>query len=131
MSRYHAKSARLYMSTTGTGDAAPVAAIREFNLEMDTDKVDVTAFGDTNKQSVQGFPARRGTFSGFWVDTEDTLWTAQASANGVKLYFYPSVNAITKYWYGPAWVAASLAAAVDGAVGIAGTWEANGDWGRQ
>lgn len=71
-----------------------------------------------------------GNFSGFWDDTDSTLKSAAASADGTKLYLYPSTDALTKYAYGPAWVDVSYDVAVDGAVKISGSYAANGSWGN-
>jgi hypothetical protein len=46
------------------------------------------------------------------------------------MYLYPSTDAATKYWYGPAWLDASVNVSVSGAVTIAGNFVANGSWGR-
>lgn len=130
MARYHGRKGRVYMSTSGSGNASPVNSLSEWVLNMATDRVDVTAFGDTNKQTVQGLPDISGTFSGFWDDTEDRVWTARDSSDGVKLYLYPSTDAATKYWYGTAWVDFSVTVPVSGAAQLRGTFSAKGDWGR-
>lgn len=130
MARYHGKKGLVYMSTSGTGAAAKVIALTGWSLDQTTDKVDVSAFGDTNKQYVQGLPDVKGSFDGFWDDTEDKLFQGASSPDGVKLYLYPSADAITKYWYGPAWVDASVDTKVSGAIGVKANFNANGDWGR-
>ncbi len=131
MARYHGKRGRLYASTSGTGDAAAVASLNAWTLDMSTDEVDTTCFEDGNQTSVLGFPAYKGTFSGFWDDTEDTLFSAQESADGTKLYLYMSLDAVSKYFYGPAWVTASLDTGVKDAVKVSGTFSAKGSWGRE
>lgn len=98
---------------------------------MSTDTVEVTSFGDTNKTYVQGFPDRSGTIEGFWDDTEAQLFSGSESADGVKMYLYPSSDAITKYFYGPAWVSASIDTNVSDAIKVSANFVANGAWGRQ
>lgn len=119
------------MSTTGTGAAASVAALTSWSIDSSTDTVEVTAFGDVNKAYVQGLPDLSGTFAGFWDNADTTLFTGAGSSDGVKLYLYPSADATTKYWYGPAWVSYSVSAGVAEAVAITANFVANGAWGRQ
>lgn len=129
MARYHGRKGRLYLSTTGTGVAIPVASLSSWSLDYSTDKEEVTAFGDANKTYVQGLPDVSVEFSGFYDDTDSTVKTASASADGSKAYLYISTDAATKYAYGPAWVDFSVEVAVDGAVTISGSLAANGSWG--
>jgi len=129
MSRYHAKKAVVYLSTTGSGGASLVR-MAEWTLNRDTDKVEVTSFGDTNKTYVQGLPDITGTISGFWDDTDTKFFAATDSADGCKLYLYPSSDATGSYHYGPAWLAGNMSAPVNGAVSISGNFVANGAWGR-
>jgi len=133
MARYHGKEGQIYMSTTGTGTCVPVVALTSWTISLARDRVDVTAFGDANKQKVQGLPDVSGSIAGWYDDTEDTPFTAADSADGTKMYLYPdAANAPTKYWYGPAFVdIQSVETGVDGAVSIAMSFEANGTWARK
>ena len=131
MAVYHGKKGRVMMSTTGTGAAVAVANLTTWSIDSSTDTVEVTSFGDVNKTYVQGLPDLSGTFEGFWNDTDTTLFTGSTSADGVKLYLYPSTDATTKYWYGPAWVSYSVNTGVGEAVAISANFSANGAWGRQ
>ena len=129
MAAYAGRKGVVYMSTTGTGSASVVIKLSQWTINRTTDKIEVTAFADTNKTYVQGLPDVQGTFSGFWDDTEGKLWTGAASSDGVKLYLYPSSDAPTKYWYGPAWVDATMDTGVAAAVTISANFAANGAWG--
>lgn len=130
MARYHAKKGVVYMSTSGSGDAVNVTALNAWTLSSAADRVEVTAFGDTNKQWVQGLPDVSGTLSGWWDDTSDQLYDGAQSSDGVKMYLYPSSDAASKYFYGPAWVDFSIDTTSSGAVSISGTFAANGAWGQ-
>jgi hypothetical protein len=121
----------VYLSTTGAGTASAVLKVTEWTLDQSTDKYDVTSFGDANKTYVQGLKDVKGTFKGFFDDTETKIFTGADSADGVKLYLYPSSDASGKYWYGPAWLDASISVSVSGVVSISGSYAANGSWGRQ
>lgn len=129
MARYPGRKGRIYMSTSGSGTAVPVASMTNWSLDMSTDRIDVTSFGDTTKQYVQGLPDIQGRFEGNWDDTEATLMAARSSADGAKLYLYPSLDAASKYAYGVAFVDASLTNEVNGAVKVSGTFAAAGAWG--
>jgi len=129
VNRYHGKRAAVYMSTSASGTAIPVSASTEWTLNMATDKVNSTAHRDANKRYVTGLPDIAGTLAGIWEDTEDTLYSASRSVDGVKIYLYPSIDVPTKYWYGPAWVDCSFSAPVEGLVTYTSTFSANGDWG--
>jgi hypothetical protein len=130
VSRYHGKKGRIYISTTGSGTAANVIALTTWSLDKSTDKVDVSAFADTNKQYVQGLPDVKGSFAGFWDDTSTAIFSGADSSDGVKIYLYPSADALTCYHYGPAWLDASMDNGVSQAVAIKASFVANGAWGR-
>jgi hypothetical protein len=132
MARYHGKRGVLYISTTGAGAAAPVIGqLSEWSIDFTTDKQEVTAMGDLNKIKVAGLKDVTGRLSGFWDNaSSDALFTGADSADGVRMYIYPSQDAITKYFYGPAWMDMSIAGSVGGAVTISSSFDANGNWGR-
>ena len=130
MALYHGKKGVVYISTTGGATAVAAVSLSSWSLDSATDRVEVTSFGDTNKTYVQGLPDLTGELSGFWNDTSDQLYDASRSADGVKLYLYPSSDATTKYFYGPAWVDFSIEVPVDGAATISGSFAANGSWGQ-
>lgn len=131
MSRYHGKGGAAYLSTTGSGTAAPAVSLSQWTLDRATDKVDVTAFGDANKVYVQGLPDIKGTLAGWFDDTDDALFDGADSADGVKLYLYPSRLAPAHYHYGPAWLDASIEVDVKGAVSVKASFVAAGSWGRK
>lgn len=130
MARYHGKKGIVYISTSASGSASAVT-LSEWTLNMATDKVEVTSFQDANKQYVQGFKDLQGTLSGFWDDTDAQFFPATDSTDGIKMYLYPSSDAATKYWYGPAWLDGNLSVASNGAVTFTGSFVANGAWGRE
>lgn len=131
MARYHGQKGVVYASPTGTGVAVLVASLSNWTLDMATDKAEVTSFGDANKTYVQGLRDIKGTVSGFWEDNQDALFDASESPDGVKLYLYPASTAPTVYFYGPAWLDASIAVPVSGPVTVSGNFVANGSWGRK
>jgi hypothetical protein len=130
MAVYHGRRGVVYISTTAAGAASLVLSLTDWSLDMATDTVEVTSFGDVNKTYVQGLPDINGSFSGFWNDSEDKLFTAAASSDGCKIYLYPSADAVSKYFYGPAWLSVSVSTAVGDAVKVTGNFLANGTWKR-
>jgi hypothetical protein len=130
MAVYHGRKGVVYLSTTGTGAATTVLNLTDWSLDMATDTVEVTSFGDTNKTYVQGLPDISGQFSGFWNDAEDKLFQASASADGCKIYLYPSSDAPSKYFYGPAWLSVNITNSVSDATKITASFVANGTWKR-
>jgi hypothetical protein len=130
LARYHGKKGVVYMSLSGSAAATATVALRSWTLDMPTDKVEVTAFGDTNKQYTQGLPDVSGQLSGWWDDTFDGLYDASRSTDGIKLYLYPSSDAAGKYWYGPAWVDFSIDTSNDAGVSVSARFSANGAWGQ-
>mgnify|MGYP000753499306 FL=1 len=128
MAAYHGKKGVVYLSTTGTGAATNVVKLKAWSVDATTDKIDVTSFNDTNKSYVQGLPDIKGSFNGFFDDTETKLTTAAASTDGCKIYLYPSADAPTKYKCGPAWIDQSISVDNTGAVSITANFVANGSW---
>lgn len=130
MARYHGKKSRLYLQGSGT-DAIPLTTLSSVNIDGSTDMVDVTAFGDGNKTQVMGLASYNLRFDGFWDDTDDTVFQAFEATSGRKFYFYPSTDATSKYWYGLAWVNASIQTGVSAAVAVSGSGAAANTWGRK
>lgn len=128
MAVYAARKGVIYISTSGAGVATNVIHISNWTINRTTDKIEVTSFGDLNKTYVQGLPDVKGTFKGFWDDTESKPFTGAASTTGVNMYLYPSADAPSKFWSGPAWMDLSMDTTVSGAVTINGSFAANGSW---
>lgn len=129
MARYAGRKGLAYMSTTGGGTASAVISLTNWSLDMTQDRLETTSFGDTNKVYVVGLRDVTGSFEGHWDDAETKLFSGAQSTDGVKLYLYPSSDALSKYAYGPAWVDVSIATDVGDRVTITGNFAANGAWG--
>ena len=130
MARYHGGKGRVMLSPTGAGVAVAVT-MSEWSLNKTTDKAEVTSFGDANKTYVQGLPDISGALSAYFDDLDDSLFDGAESADGVKLYLYPSTDALTIYHYGPAWLDASITVPVNGPVACSGNFVAKASWGRK
>jgi len=106
-------------------------SLSAWTLDMATDKADVTAFGDPNKVYVQGLRDIKGTISGWWDSADDSLFDAAESADGMKLYLYPASTAATIYFYGPAFIDASISVPASGPASVSGNFVASGAWSRK
>jgi len=131
MARYSGGKGVVYLSVTGTGTPIAAISLSQWSLDKATDKVDVTAFGDLNKTYVQGLPDIKGSLSGFFDSADDALFDGSESADGIRIYLYPSSLAPTIYHYGPAWIDASISVDVKGAATVSASFVANGSWGRR
>jgi nitrous oxide reductase len=116
------------MSESGSGEAEKITGATEWTLDMSTDTVEVTAFGDANKSYVQGLKDVKGSVAGFVIEDQDQWFKAAASATAVKMYLYWSSQMTGKYAYGTAWFSISLSNQVSGANGITGNFIAAGPW---
>ena len=128
MAKYAGRTGVVYISSTGSGTASTVIGLTNWSLDNATDKIEVTAFGDTNKTYVQGLKDLKGTIQGFWDDTETKVFAAAASTDAVKIYLYPSSSKTTSYFSGTAWLDASMTTNVSGAVQISASFAAATSW---
>lgn len=128
MARYAGRKGVVYLAPDGSSAAAAVIGLNSWSLNRATDKIETTAFGDSNKTYVQGLPDLRGSFAGFWDDTETKIFAAAGAAAAVRMYLYPSADVPTKYACGVAWLDASMDVPVADAVKISSDFVAGGSW---
>jgi len=124
MARIAGRNGMLYMNLTSAGTAEPVAYLNSWSLDFATDKIDVTAFGDTTKIYVSGLPDCQGTYAGFYDDATVQMYTAASDGVARKFYLYPSTSLATQYWYGTGLFDMSIDGSVDGPVAIDGSFSA-------
>lgn len=123
MTRQHGRGGRIYMALTSGGTAEPLAFMAEWEINFTAPRIDVTAFTDPNKVTVQGLPAADGSFRGFADDATVQTYTAATDGVARRFYLYPfSVTSI--YWFGTINVDASFGGSVSGAVTTSANWEA-------
>lgn len=122
--RIHGRKGRLYVGlASDTAAAQPVSFLNKWAINATTDKVDVTAMGDTNKVYVGGMPDAAGTTEG-WYDTEShQLYTAAQDGLARKFYLYPTTDSLT-YWFGTAFFDFSVTGGVAEGVSISSSWNA-------
>lgn len=123
MARIHGRSGRLYVNLTSGGTAEPVTFLNQWSINFATDNVEVTAFTDTNKTYVAGLPDVGGSFSGFYDDATVQTYTAAVDGVARKFYLYPG-SGTSQYWFGTALFDFNVSSDVNGAVTIAGDFQA-------
>lgn len=132
MARHSGRYGRVMISTSAAAEASVVISLNSWNIDRSTETTETTSFGDPNRTYVQGLPDVSGSFAGFWDDTSTLIFSAAASPDGVKIYLYPDfVNNPSVYFYGPAWLDASITVGVGDAIGITANFRANGAWGDE
>jgi hypothetical protein len=126
MVRHHGRAGRLYVGITGTNASAEsVAFLNKWQITFETDDVDVTAFGDANKTYVSGLPDVGGTFSGFFDDATQQLYTAAQDGASRRFYLYPdATNNAGTYWWGTATFDFAAEGGVADAVSVSGNFKA-------
>lgn len=126
MTVYMGRDSAVYISTSLSGTAGPLLTLTAWTMDRAADRIDVTNFDSTNQEELQGWPALRGTFEGYWNTDESKLFTAATSQDGIKFYGYPTRRAPSKFVGCTAWLDASFETRVDGAIRVRGTWSAFG-----
>jgi len=131
MARQHGYKGEVATDETGAGTTfLPVASINAWTLDTARDRVDVTCFGDAQKQYVQGLSDLKGTFAGIWDPTTTPGQIFKIAMGDVPVYLRltPSTLTATNFFKGLAYLDASINVAVNGAVTIAGTFASAGPW---
>lgn len=124
MAAIHGRNGALYAAIASGGTAQPIALLNSWSFNRNTDRTEVTAFGDTNKQYLTGLPDAQGDYAGFYDDASAQLYTAASDGVARKMYLYPDRTNTGVYWFGTAFFDMSVSTRVDGAVEISGSWAA-------
>ena len=133
--RIHGKRGQVLMQEVGAtvppfSTATEVADMSAFTLNLTTEKVPVTAFGDTNVVKVTGLPDFAGTLAGWWnKDTSPRLFDVILAGLPVGLKLVPDeLDVATTFFEGLAYIDGSIDVSATGAVSFAGTWDAAANW---
>jgi hypothetical protein len=125
MARIAGRNGRMYANVTSGGTAEPITFLNNWSINFASDRIEVTAFGDTGKSYVAGLPDASGDYSGFYDDATNQFYSAAVDGVARKFYLYPSTSTNTQYWFGTAVFDFNVNAAVDGAVEVSGSWAAS------
>lgn len=120
----HGRKGRLYVAIASGGTAEPVANLNSWSLSAETDKVESTVFGDSNKTYVSGLPDTNGDFSGFYDNATAQTYTAATDGVARKFYLYPDNSNTGQYWFGTGLFDFKVEGAVGDAVKVSGSWAA-------
>jgi len=125
VARISGRNGRVYLAIASGGAAEPVAFLNSWSISFQTEKAEVTAFGDSNKVYIAGLPDSSGEFSGFYDDATAQTYTAATDGVARKFYLYPSTSLNTQYWFGEILPDFSVNASVSGAAEISSSWNAS------
>jgi len=130
MGRIHGNRGEVQIDPTGGATGVAVASVDSWDLDLGRDRVDVTCFGDTNKQSVLGLPSYSGNLSGFWdsATTPGEIFDVVFGTVSPMLTLIPDALEPTFLFKGLANLDASLKVSAKGAVTWAGKFDAAGPW---
>jgi hypothetical protein len=125
MARRAGRNAGIYVGTTTSAAASPLTFQNKWSMNFESEKIDVTAFQDTNKTYVAGIADAMGDFSGWYDDATAQTLTAAIDGLSRRFYLYPdTVNNPAQYFFGTIFVDFSVEAEVQGAVQVAAKWNA-------
>jgi hypothetical protein len=106
--------------------ATPLPFQAAWSINQNSDRQDVTAFGDGNKIYVGGLPDSSGDFSGFLDDATSQTFIAALDGQPRSFYLYPDTvnNPNNWYWMGQVLIDASADGAVGGPINFKASWSA-------
>lgn len=125
MSRISGRRGRVYLGiASDTASAEPLPFVAAWSISFATEKIDVTAMGDTTKTYVTGIPDAQGEWSGFFDDATNQSYTAAVDGLARKFYLYPNTSETTKYFWGTILPDLSVSSTVNGAAEMTASWAA-------
>lgn len=124
MSRISGRRGRIYLEIASGGTAEPLPFVASWSVSFATEKIDVTAMGDTTKVYVSGIPDAQGEWSGFYDDATNQSYTAAVDGLARKFYLYPNTSETTKYFWGTILPDLTVNSTVNGAAEMTASWAA-------
>jgi hypothetical protein len=130
MARIHGNRGDVKIDPTGGATGLSVASVDSWDLDLARDRVDVTCFGDTNKQSVLGLPSYSGALSGFWdsATTPTEIFDVIFGTVSPMLTLIPDRLEETFLFKGLANLDGAIKVSAKGAVSWSGKFDAAGPW---
>jgi hypothetical protein len=133
MARRHGSYGQILMDDAppaepGTPTPVLVASMNSWSLDLARDRADVTAFGDTNKQYVQGLPDISGDLGGFWDAPNIEIFRVALGDTAAFLKLIPSSLDPTYFFSGLAFLDANIEVDAGGAVTLGGSFAGAGPW---
>jgi hypothetical protein len=119
----------VYLGVTTGAAAQPAAYLSDWTVNMTTQKVDVTALGDSNITYVAGLPNADGDFTGFFDTATAQTYVAAQDGLSRNFYLYPSLVGVQginpgQYFFGTILADYTVAGGVSSAVTMKSSWSA-------
>ena len=124
MARLAGRNGRIYLALASGGVAQPVAYQASWSLNFTSNKIDVTAMGDSNKTYVAGLADAQGQFAGFYDDASVQTYTAATDGVARAFYLYPTTANNSQYFFGTIFPDMTIDSTVDGAIAVSASWAA-------
>jgi hypothetical protein len=130
MARIHGKKGDVKIDPTGGATPLTLASTDSWDLDLSKDRVDVTCFQDTNKQTVTGLPAYSGSMTGAWdsTTTPNQLFDVIFGDVAAMLHLIPNTLEPTFLFKGLANLDGALSVSAKGAVTWSAKFDAAGPW---
>jgi hypothetical protein len=130
MARIHGKKGDVLIDPTGGALSVSLASTDSWDLDLSKDRVDVTCFQDTNKQSVLGLPSYSGSMTGCWdsATTPDQLFAVIFGDTAAMLKLVPNTLEPTVFFSGLANLDGAIKVSAKGAVTWSSKFDAAGAW---
>lgn len=130
MARIHGSKGQVKIDPTGGATAVAVASVDNWDLDLSKDLVDVTCFGDTNKQSVMGLANYAGTLSGCWdsTTTPTQIFDVVFGTTAAMFNLIPDATEATVMFSGLGYLDGAIKVSAKGAVTWSGKFAAAGPW---
>ena len=125
--KLHGKNGAIYVGGL-KGFGTKVAVKSQWDLNLSRDYVEVTTFGDTNKEYLAGLKDISGSFNGL-LDISGDLMVNNTSLDDVPLYLYADDGAsAVLIAHGPCLIDSSITASNTDAIRVSGNFRASGEW---
>jgi hypothetical protein len=130
MARIHGKKGDVLIDPTGGATPTTLASTDSWDLDLAKDRVDVTCFQDTNKQTVVGLPSYSGTMTGAWdsATTPEELFAVIFGDVAAMIHLVPNTLEPTFLFKGLGNLDGALSVSAKGAVTWSSKFDAAGPW---
>ena len=130
MARIHGKKGDVMLDPTGGATVVSLASTDTWDLDLSKDRVDVTCFQDSNKQTVVGLPSYSGSMTGCWdsATTPEQLFAVVFGDVAAMIHLIPNTLEATYLFKGLGNLDAALSVSAKGAVTWSSKFDAAGPW---
>ena len=133
MARIHGKKGDVLLDPTGGDVPLSLSSTDSWDLDLAKDRVDVTCFQDTNKQSVLGLPSYSGSLTGAWdsATTPEQLFAVIFGDVAAMIHLIPNTLEPTFLFKGLGNIDGAISVSAKGAVTWSAKFDAAGNWGME